>query len=194
MSLFNGIVLAFYTFVFLVIGSSLIAYALHLKQLLNLTVLFDYIKSIPNLWFTSSIMGALMIFISISVAKLALIRFRRERTIAFVNPDGQVTITLSAIEDFIKRIAANLKEIKEIRSHVKANRKSIDITCRVTLWADANIPDATESIQNLIRTKVQEMLGVEEQVLVKIHVVKIAYREDKTSKPNEQPSVPFRTY
>jgi uncharacterized alkaline shock family protein YloU len=193
MSVFSGIVLTFYTFVFMFLGSLLIAYALHLKQIIDLTAIFDYVRSIPNLWFTSGGVGLLMIFISLSVSKLALTKFQRERTIAFLNPDGQVTISLSAIEDFIKRISANLNEIKELRPHVKATRKFIDISCRITLWSDTNIPDATEKIQTLIRTKVQEMLGVEEQVMVKIHVVKIVHREVHKEK-NQESGTPFRSY
>ncbi len=193
MSIFSGIVLVFYTFVFMLLGSLLIAYALHLKQIIDLTAIFDYVRSIPNLWFTSGGVGLLMIFISLSVLKLALTKFQRERTIAFLNPDGQVTISLSAIEDFIKRISSNLNEIKELRPNVKAARKFIDISCRITLWSDANIPDATEKIQNLIRTKVQEMLGVEEQVMVKIHVVKIVHREIRKEK-NQESGTPFRSY
>ncbi len=193
MSIFSGIVLAFYTFVFIMLGSLLIAYALHLKEIIDLTVVFDYIRSIPNLWLTSGGIGLLMIFISLSVARLALMKFQRERTIAFLNPEGQVTISLSAIEDFIKRVSAHLNEIKELRSYVKATRKGIDISCRITLWADVNIPDATEKIQNLIKTKVQEMLGVEEQIVVKIHVTKIVQRELQKEKP-EGSSTPFRAY
>ncbi len=193
MSVFSGIVLVFYTFVFMFLGSLLIAYALHLKQIIDLAAIFDYVRSIPNLWLTSGGIGLLMIFISLSVLKLALTKFQRERTIAFLNPDGQVTISLSAIEDFIKRISANLNEIKELRPHVKAARKFIDISCRITLWSDINIPDATEKIQTLIRTKVQEMLGVEEQVMVKIHVVKIVHREAHKEK-NQEPGTPFRSY
>jgi len=193
MSIFSGIVLAFYTFVFIVLGSLLIAYAFHLKQIIDLSAIFDYIRSIPNLWLTSGGVGSLMIFISLSVTRLALMKFQRERTIAFLNPDGQVTISLSAIEDFIKRVSAHLSEIKELRSYVKATRKGIDISCRITLWADVNIPDATEKIQSLIKTKVQEMLGLEEQIVVKIHVTKIVQREPQKEK-SQASGIPFRSY
>ena len=70
---------------------------------------------------------ALLIFISLLVVQVTMGTIKRERTIAFENPDGQVTISLSAIEDFIKRAMKQLPEVKESRPNVKASKKGITI-------------------------------------------------------------------
>ncbi|MBU0605378.1 MAG: hypothetical protein KKH77_03730, partial [Candidatus Omnitrophica bacterium] len=70
------------------------------------------------------ITGALLIFISVLVMQVAMGKLTREKTIAFENPDGQVTISLSAIEDFIKRALKQLPEVKELRPSVRASKKA----------------------------------------------------------------------
>ena len=67
--------------------------------------------------------GGLLIFISIMVVQVTVGVIQKEKTIAFENPDGQVTISLSAIEDFIKRAMKQLPEVKESRPSVKAGKK-----------------------------------------------------------------------
>jgi uncharacterized alkaline shock family protein YloU len=107
---------------------------------------------------------------------------QREKTIAFNNPDGQVTVSLSAIEDFIKRLSSTIMEIRDLRSNVVAGKKGIEINTRISLWAEANIPATTENIQATIKHRIQEMLGIEEAIIVRIHVGKIVPKEKKEHK------------
>ena len=58
--------------------------------------------------------GAIM-FMSFLLARLIYGSHRRERTIAFENPNGGVTVSLTALEDLIKRLMGQMPEIKEIR-------------------------------------------------------------------------------
>jgi len=116
-----------------------------------------------------------------------LSRFQREKTIAFTNPEGQVTISLSAIEDLIRKVAKQVSDVKDLRCDVKANKKgAIQITAKVSLWSDSNIPEATERVQNLVKTKVQDMLGLEEAVTCTVHITKIVHKEDFKKKRGEK--------
>ncbi len=178
MRFLSGLTLFFYTFVFLLVGGFFVALAANLitqeAVIATLGVIFDTVNARLCLGIT----GALLIFISILVMQIALGKLSREKTIAFENPDGQVTISLSAIEDFIKRTLKQLPEVKELRPYVKATKKGITITNRVTLFSDISIPETTEKIQNLVKARVQDMLGVEEPINIKVHVVKIAHKEE----------------
>ena len=88
-----------------------------------------------------------------------------------------------------------MMDIKDLRSNVIAGKKGIEINARVSLWADVNIPQATSSIQAIIKNRVQEMLGIEEPILVKVHVGKIIQKEKKRPKKKEEEAEkisPFR--
>lgn len=192
MRFLSGLTLFFYTFVFLLVGGILVSISLGLvlqeTVIDTLTIIYDT----PNMRLAVGVTGALLIFISLLVMQIALGKLAREKTIAFENPDGQVTISLSAIEDFIKRTLKQLPEVKELRPNVKATKKGITVINRVTLYSDITIPETTEKIQGLIKARVQDMLGVEEPVTIKVDVVKIAHKDDaaKSAKKDDKPQEP----
>jgi uncharacterized alkaline shock family protein YloU len=140
--------------------------------------------------------GALLILVSFSFARLILGRLQREKTIAFDTANGEVTIALSAVEDLIRRLTGVLPEIKELRPDVIAGKNGISVDLRVVLKKEANIPELTSRLQEITKSRIQEVLGIEEQINVKIHIAKIATVEDKKRKEveKEEPTAPLSGY
>ena len=197
MKLFTWIILSCYIVLFVLVGIGLIAFSLHGIPVESTTWALETAYSEKNLRFACFLAGAGLILLNLMYAELALARFQKQKTIAFENPNGQVTVSLSAIEDFIRRSSQELPEVKEIRSDVVARKGKILVRARAVLWSGTHIPDAAERIQSVVKAKVQEMLsGIEEPVIVRIHVAKIASREGKESLPERsragQFSPPFR--
>ena len=185
MKIFSGFTMFFYTVVFLAIGCALITFALNIISLDDIITAMEYSQEIINLRLVIGLIGLLLILYSLVAVQVALGALQREKTIAFDNPSGRVTISLSAIEDFIRRASAHISEVKELRANVTANKKGINITNRVIIYSDANIPNATEGIQNILRSRIQEMLGIEDPVNIKVHIAKIVPREMKGNKVPE---------
>lgn len=198
MRLFTVLGILFYAVVLILIGMVLIVFSLNLLQPQDINNLLAYTQYNINSRIIVGLSGILLILISFSFAQLILGRFQRERTIAFTTSSGEVTIALSAVEDLIKRLAAVIPEIKELRPDVKATKKGIEVEIRVVLRSEANIPDLTSRLQDITRSRIQEILGLEEQIIIKIHVVKIiAIQEtDKKKKElgKEESSIPFSGY
>ena len=181
----------FYTTIFLLLGGILIAISLNLVPQDSATYALNALYAERDTRIISGVTGILLIFISLMVVQVTMGKIQREKTIAFENPDGQVTIALSAIEDFIKRALKQLPEVKELKPSVRAGKKGITIVNRVTLFSDVNIPETTEKIQNIVKSRVQDMLGVEESINIKVHVVKISHKEEalkETKKEEKAPS------
>jgi len=194
--LFTWIILSCYIVLFMLVGLGLIAFSLHWVPVEGPTWWLEMAYSEKNLRAACFLTGAGLILLNWMYAELTLSKFRKQKTIAFENPNGQVTVSLSAIEDFIRRSSQELHEVKELRSDVVARKGKILVRARVVLWSGAHIPDSAERIQSVIKAKVQEMLsGIEEPVIVRVHVAKIALREGKES-PSErrigQFTPPFR--
>lgn len=125
---------------------------------------------------------------------------QRGRMIAFDNPTGRVSVSVNALEDLIKRELLNIHEVKEVRSSlVKTGRKGMEVYTRLVLNADVNIPETTSGLQEMIKSKIQDTIGIEEAIMVVIDVVKIVPDLKKRSKdkdtktPPVQP-VPFQGY
>ena len=178
MRFFSGLTLFFYTLVFLLLGVLFISISLNLITQELIAEILNTIYITTNVRLVLGITGIVLIFISILALQLTMGKIKREKTIAFENPDGQVTISLSAIEDFIKRALKQLPEVKELRPSVRAGKKGITIVNRVVLFSDINIPETTEKIQNIVKTRVQDMLGVDEPITIRVHVIKIVHKEE----------------
>ncbi len=175
----------FYAAVVILAGFSLIIFALNILQPQDLNNAMVYAQSSLNTRFIIGISGLLLILISFSFAQLTLGRFQREKTIAFTTSSGEVTIALSAVEDLIRRLSAVMPEIKELKPDVIATKKGIIADLRVILKQESNIPDLTTRLQDITRTKIQEVLGIEEQIIVKVHVAKIAAIDEKEKRRRE---------
>jgi uncharacterized alkaline shock family protein YloU len=198
MRIFTVLGILFYAVVLILIGMILIIFSVNLLQPQDINNLLAYIQYSINSRIIVGLSGLLLIVISFSFAQLILGRFQRERTIAFTTASGEVTIALSAVEDLIKRLAGVIPEIKELRPDVIATKKGIIVDIRVVLKSEANIPDLTSRLQEITRSKIQEILGLEEQIIIKIHVVKIISIHDTDRKrkelEKEEPTIPFSGY
>ncbi|MCX5702292.1 MAG: alkaline shock response membrane anchor protein AmaP [Candidatus Omnitrophica bacterium] len=198
MRIFTVLGIFFYAALLVLIGIILIIFSLNLFQSPDIIAVIDYIQSNTNPRIITGLSGLLLIVISFSFAQLILGRFQRERTIAFTTASGEVTIALSAVEDLIKRLGHIIPEIKELRPDVIATKKGIIVDLRVILKSEANIPELTSRLQEITRSKIQEVLGVEEQIIIKIHVAKIIAIEEKDRRRKEsgkeEGPVPFGGY
>lgn len=186
----------FYTTVLALIGVGLVTFSLNILQIQDISDFLTFTSVNQNSRFVFGLSGLLLILISFSFAQLIIGRFQRERTIAFNTASGEVTVSLSAVEDLIKRMAHIIPEIKELRPDVIATKKGIVVDLRVILRSEANIPELTARLQDMTKSKIQEVLGLEEQITIHIHIAKIASIDEKKKRDNlrEEPTIPFGGY
>jgi len=199
MRFFTVLGIIFYAVMIMVIGLALIVFSLNLLLPADINNLLIFAQSSHNSRLVIGLSGLLLILISFSFAQIILGKFQRERTIAFTTSSGQVTISLSAVEDLIRRLAGIMPEVKELRPNVVANKKGIIVEMRVVLRSEANIPELTSRLQDITKSKIQEVLGVDEQIIIRIHVAKITHdekdgRRKKDFEKEERSAVPFSGY
>lgn len=194
MKLFTWIIMTCYIILFILLGFGLIAFAAHLIPVGGTVLWLEMAFNERNLRLACVLAGVGLILLNVMYADLALAKFQRQKTIAIENPDGQVTVSLTAIEDFIRRSAHEMPEVKELRCDVVARKGRIVVRARATLWSGTHIPEAAERIQSVVKAKVQEMLsGLEEPIVVRVHVSKIAQREERPSAPDRRSTPPYAT-
>jgi len=120
------------------------------------------------------VMGGLFIF-------LTLKGMRQEQYIAFENPNGEVTISVAAVEDFVYRTVKQFVEIKEVYPSIRPLNDGVSIGIQAVLWSGVNIPDVTEQIQGEVKKQVQTILGIENIADVQIKVTRIETRGTELS-------------
>jgi uncharacterized alkaline shock family protein YloU len=126
-----------------------------------------------------------IMFMSFLLAKLIYGRRQMEHTIAFENPNGRVTVSLTALEDLIKRLIVQMPEVKEIRPYMIATRKGLEVDIKLVLRHEVNIPELTARFQDLVRRKIEEAIGAEGKINIRVHVIKISLEDIKSKKKEE---------
>ena len=184
------IIVSFFT------GGILILASLNSLNLASLENLLDIISLYPNLKIATGLIGLLIILICIRTIQNSIAKAQREKTIAFEGNYGQVSVSLSAVEDMIKKLLLDFRELKEIRPQVTASKRGLEVVLKVVLSSHINIPEFTGKIQSLVRSKLQSMLGIEEEINIKVEIRKILYSEPQIKKQEteEGPTVPYRDF
>jgi len=201
MRVFTRLAMLFYVAIILFIGGLIVSFATHTITLMEVNYYLDTAYSDINLRFIIIMVSAATMFLSLLFARIITGSQQKEKTIAFDNPSGRVSISLTALEDMIRRSVARISEVKEIKPNILATKKGIEVTSRIILKSDVSIPDLTAQLQDLIKARVQDVLGIEENVIVKIHVIKIVSssgkeknRKNDEVEEKEELSVPFQGY
>jgi len=201
MRVFTHIAMIFYVAIILFIGGLAVSFAFHNITIGEINYLLSMAYNDLNLRIIIILVSSLIMFLSLVFGRVITGSHQKERTIAFDNPSGRVSISLSALEDMIKRSVSKVSEVKEIRPIIRATKNGIEVAARLILNSDVSIPDMTAELQELVKRRVQDVLGVEEKVVVKIHVTKIipSCGKDKRVKEDEpegkeELSVPFQGY
>ncbi len=179
MNFFRSLLTSIYLAVYLIIGGILVIIATNIVSIDQIIQWVKFFYSDANSRMIIGTIGALFVLIGILNAKISSGRAHREKTIAFENPDGQVIISLAAIEDFIRKVVKQIPQVKELKPVVSAGKRGICIKAKASLYSESNIPEITEKVQSMIKTKLAEMLGIEETINVKIHISKLLHRGDK---------------
>ena len=149
-----------------------------------------------NLKVTFSLLAAFLIIINFVFFRVYTINVHRDKTIAFDNPSGRVTVSLFAIEDLIRRTVVKNPAVRDSRPSVTASPKGLDIKLKLSLQSEVNIPDVAADLQVTIVKKIQETIGIDESMNVSIYVGKIFPEQvgPKAASSKLEPNVPFRGY
>ncbi len=170
-------------------GVLLLILSLRLLLIEEIENILTFVYLSPKTRLILGVIGGMILFTTFVLSRMILQQIQKERTIAFRNPDGEVTVALEAIEEFIKKLGNDLSGVKEIKPTLKASRSGIQITLRASLWADTHIPEVTETLQGVIRSHIHEILGVEEPITIHVHVGKLIQRPKNKAIPIEEEKV-----
>ncbi len=197
MWLLTRISILFYIFVIWTTGTAVMLFVFHKLDLQTIQNLLDMVYSDSQSGAVAGITAGVIMLMSFLLAKLIYGSRQMERTIAFENPSGGVTVSLTALEDLIRRLIVQMPEAKEIRPYMIANRRGLEVDIKLILRHEANIPELTARFQDMVRRKIEEAVGLEGRINVRVHVIKISM-DDLRSKNKDEfqvpPQAPFHGY
>ena len=110
-------------------------------------------------------------------------------------PGGDFSISLSAIEDSLKRQAKKIPEVNNIHIRIYKDRKSdakpMTIKAYYSTREWTNVQDVTAKIQEVIKMRLQEIIEVKEPPVFQVYLTDIVERDSKKSdsKKREKASI-----
>ncbi len=137
------------------------------------------------------ITAGFFILIPILYFLLTLSCRRKESFLKYTTPEGEILISVYAIEDFIKKISRNFREIKEASPKITLkNKDSIEVKIRLKIWAGIqNLPLTIEEIQKDMRNQIQNMLGIENIAGIHIFLSKDSFASRDIPRKRKPPIV-----
>jgi len=170
-------VLMIFGILYLAAGVIMILYSAGVVGAKEMGIIADRLNMFIPLDILVGITGGVLIIIVVSLLNFVWSGIEAERNIAFKTEYGDVLVSLSAIEDYVRKLLKEEPDIKDLRTKVSARKKGLVVLLKAVMLSETNIPNITERIQSNLRIKVQEMLGMEEPIVVKVYISKIGEKE-----------------
>jgi len=153
------------------VGFYALAFSLRVNNILKP---IEFLYDNPRGRIIAMVIGILLILTSlILIFAHSKASLKDSKTISFDNPSGKVKISLSAIEDFIRKVALQIPGIHDMKPHAIARKNKIVIETKVVIWGSENLLNISQKAQEAIQSYLQEILGGEEKIQINMHVVKV---------------------
>lgn len=202
MKFLTRIAVLFYVTFVLFLSAFVLLFVLNyieIQNVLNMLTIVYYDEAFRMVF---ALAACALLFLNYIFYRAFTVNIHREKTIAFDNPAGRVSVSLGAIEDLTKRIVSRISEVREVRSKISASKKGLQIKIKLILRAEGSIPEVTSRVQDLVKKKIQDTIGLDEPIEVAIFVGKIlpdqgkekhASKKEESEKKSEQ-NIPFQGY
>lgn len=202
MKFLTRIVVLFYVTLIMFLSSFVLLFVLNYIDIQNTVNLFSVIYYDEALRMAFAVGACALLLLNFIFYRAFTVNIHREKTIAFDNPAGRVSVSLGAIEELTKRIISRVSEVREVKSKISASKKGLLIKIKLILRAEGSIPEVTSRVQELVKRKIQSTIGLDEAIEVAIFVGKILPDQGKEKQPpkkegpQKEPdqNVPFQGY
>ncbi|MCB1196651.1 hypothetical protein KDK77_10740, partial [bacterium] len=114
---------------------------------------------------------------------------RKESMLKYNTSEGEIIISILAVEDFIKKVARSFREVKDVSPTISLRgNDGLSISLKIKIWSGVqNLPVALEEIQKEIRCQIQDMLGIEHIYGITVIIAKDSFVQRNT--PARQRSI-----
>lgn len=173
MKVVNAFATLFAIFAFLTLGSLLLMVALHLLAAEDAMTRIQEIYSNPWRSLQTGVLGLLFILVGLTFAKVFLKRGREMEVIIFQGGMGPIVISVSTIEDIVRKVLKRFSLVKEWKTKTLIEGRDVEIRLRLVLWSGGDVPALLNSIQQEIRDRLRKILGPEGQLEIRCDVIRV---------------------
>lgn len=202
MKFLTRIAILFYVTMVMFLSAFTLLYVFNYINAQSVLEFFTLIYVDDNLRVIFAAIAGSLLFLNYVFFRAFSVTSHRGGIIAFDNPAGRVSVSLLALEELTKRVISKSPEVKEVKSKIMATKKGLFIKITLILRIEGSIPEITSRVQELVKRKIQDAIGLDEPIDVAIFVGKIIPdhgKEKRAAKKEEPPkeeeqNVPFQGY
>lgn len=173
MKVVNAFSTLFAVLAFLTLGSLLLMVGFHLLSLEVALTRIEELYASPWRSLQTAMVGLLFIFVGLALAKTLVKRGRQSEALIFEGEMGPIVVSITAIEDVIKKVLRRFPLVKEWKIKTLIEGREVDIKLRLVLWSGGDIPALLTSIQQEIRDRLRKILGSGCRIEISCDVVRI---------------------
>lgn len=173
-SFLNSFISWIYIIITIILGAILVMAALGqygMKENVELVV-GNQLNGQNGIW-----IGLVVLLLGILFLNMRLKEIMSEKSITFANPEGKITITVKAIEDFVEKVGQEFSQVIDIKPSIISNKEGIKISAKAVLVAGTHVPRLAEGIQHTIKNRIQTILGIENITSVEVHISKLVAKK-----------------
>lgn len=104
--------------------------------------------------------GALLFAVSARVAAAAFGSRRDPPVIVFPSPQGEVRVSLAAVEGLVQRLGRQVEGVRDLRVRVRRGEEGLELELGTRVSGDARLPELCERLQQTLSQRVQQVVGV----------------------------------
>ena len=73
---------------------------------------------------------------------------------------GSVDVSLSAIDNVVKKVAAGIDGVKDIKTRIKVENNVVDVLIDVVMLANCHVPDTIALLQQDVKAQLESSVGI----------------------------------
>ena len=158
MGVFDRIILTVLTLIVAVFSAVMIVLAA--GWLVPLEILSATLADDAGRWLIGSLAGVTFI-IAVRFIYYGFSRAEADQTLVHESDLGEVRIAISAVENLVRRVARQVKGVRDVRGYVQTKGGCLNVRLRAVISPDVSVPDVSADIQNAVRGCLMNVVGVE---------------------------------
>jgi len=111
-------------------------------------------------WVIGTLAG-LTFIIAVRFIYFGFHRAGSDQTLVHESELGEVRISLNAVENLVRKVARQVKGVRDVRGWVTPGGGRLNVRLRTVISPDVSVPDVSGDIQNSVRDCLKNVVGVE---------------------------------
>ncbi len=113
------------------------------------------------------------------------------RYLAYETQQGNISISLKALQDFLAHMKSEFPAIVSLQPHVEALDENLDVVLEIRVKSGSPIPEVSRQLQDRARYLIQERIGISEIRDIQVKVEEIVKEKEKERDPRAQEITPL---